>query len=74
MTTADERYFEAIAERDYLRFCLEQMHKNVKKRSVLDTAIDQASGHEAAMLKEAKKAMARIKKLSKIIDELEANS
>ena len=60
-------FWEAIAERDYLRFCIEQMHLAVSTRSALDAMIDQATGREASLLKDAKRMMKRIEKLTRII-------
>ena len=68
MNKADKTYFQALGERDYLAYCLEEMYERVKARSGLDKAIDRATGYEAALTKEAKMMMARIEVLTEIID------
>jgi hypothetical protein len=67
MNKVDKTYFQALAERDYLAWCLKEMYKKVKARSGLDKAIDRATGYEAALTKEAKKMIRRIDKLTEMI-------
>lgn len=69
MNKADRIYFEALAERDCLRYCIEQMYEDVKHRSPLDKMIDASTGYEASLTDEAKKMMARMDELTKIIEE-----
>jgi pimeloyl-CoA synthetase len=69
VTDKDRRLFEAIGERDYLRFCIEQMHEEVVRRSPLDAMIDQATGREAEQIEEAKTMMKRIERLTEIIEQ-----
>jgi len=69
MTAPD---LDAIAEIDYLRWHLEEMLRAERARSVLDQAIDSATGFDKEKMREAKGIMRRIRTLQRQVTGHEA--
>jgi hypothetical protein len=67
-TTASQQYFSALAEHDCLMWQLRQMRDDLERRTPMDRAIDEATGHEAALARQATKMMRRIDKLNAILE------
>lgn len=60
----NKKYFEIIAEIDYLYFVLEQMMSGAKRGlSPIEIMVDEATGYSKQKIKEAKKIIKRIKVL-----------
>lgn len=57
------RWLELQEEIDYWLFVLNSMRAEVSKRSAIDRMIDEATGREKDLTKQAKKVIARLKKL-----------
>lgn len=60
----NKKYFETIAEIDYLYFVLEQMMGGAKRGlSPIEIMVDEATGYSKQKIKEAKKLIKQIKVL-----------
>lgn len=62
------RYFQLIAERDYLDFCIRQMFEQYKKLQPIEKMINQATGFDKERLKEAKSLLRMINRRQKEIE------
>jgi len=61
------KWFQLVAERDYLDYYLCKMYDEVKKRPPIYKMIDEATGFDKARLKEATIIIRRIKTINKLL-------
>lgn len=64
-TKSIPRWLEVKAEADYWHWVITTMYEKSGKRSPLDKMIDSSTGHEEALLKEAKDAISQFERCRK---------
>ncbi len=61
------KWLKLVEERDYLDFTLRRMYEEHKRRPPIYKLIDESSGFDKKQVKEAKRIIARIEKISKLL-------
>lgn len=64
------RWLALTAEADYWAWVIEEMYAKAQERSPLDSMIDNATGYDGVLLKEAKYAIAQFERCRKELTEL----